>query len=108
MKTLLIANLSTKIAGDGSNTWAPPDFYFGESLTLALRLVQSVGGQTLEPALNVQNLSAAIGFVDARPASGTFALQIGGGASTTANTTAALQHDCSAAALAAQINLLTA
>lgn len=108
MKTLLVANLSTKTAGDGSNDWTPPAFVFGESFTIALRMTQDVSGQTVEQDLDVRSLAAAIGAVDARPTSGTFALQIGSGTSTNANTTAALPHDCTGAALGAAINALAA
>jgi hypothetical protein len=108
MKTLLVANLSTKQVTAGGDAWTPPDYVFGESVTLALRLNQDIDGQTVEPTLDVRNLRAMIGLVDARPNSGTFALQIGPGPQTSANTTAALQHDCAPSAMAAAITAKTA
>ncbi len=108
MKTLLTCNLSTKIALAGNEPWVPPIFTYGESLTLALRFQRNVDGETIEPALDVRGLTAAIGSVDERPVSGEWALQVGAGAQTAGNTTGALQPDCSAAALATAINAKTA
>lgn len=104
MKTLLSANLSEKTVLLGDSAWAPPVFSFGEDLTLALRFLQDVGGDTVEPALDLRNFQAALGVTDARPESGEFALQIGPGAQTAANTTDALPYNCAPAALAAAIN----
>ena len=104
MKTLLTANLSTKVATEGGELWEPPIFTFGESLTLALRFAQLVNGIEIEPALTITGCTAAIGYVDARPQSGEWALQIGAGPQTADNTTGLLQRDCSAAEVAAAIN----
>jgi hypothetical protein len=108
MKTLLTANLSTKTATTGGNAWEPPVFTFGEAFTLALRFVQDVDGELVEPALNITATRAMIGIVDARPASGTFALQVGPGAQTAGNTTGLLQHDCTPQAVAGAINAKSA
>jgi len=106
MKNLLTANLTTKTATDAGSAWTPPVFTFGESLTIALRFQRSDDGTLITPALDVRGLTAAFGFLDARPASGRWTLQIGPGASTADNTTGILEHDCSAAALQAAINAL--
>lgn len=104
MKTLLTANISTKTVTEGDNTWEPPEFVFDESFTIALRLQQSINGQLVEWDEDVDKLRAMIGLVDARPDAGDFALQIGPGPQTAANTTAALTNDCTAAAMQAAIN----
>lgn len=106
MKTLLTANLSTKTVTSGGSAWDPPSYLFGETITIALRFAQDVDGQTVEPALNIQAIRAAIGLVDARPESGQFALQIGNGPQTAMNTTALIPHDASPTAFAAAINAL--
>ena len=53
-------------------------------------------------------MRAAIGFIDARPESGTWGLQLGTGAQTSDNTAAGLTHDATAAQLAAALNALPA
>ena len=107
MKTLLTANLSTKVVTDGGATWTPPQYRFGETVTLALRFAQNVAGNVVEPTLDIRAMKASYGSVDLRPASGTWTLQVGAGAQTGANTTGALQYDCTPDALAAAINAKT-
>jgi hypothetical protein len=104
MKTLLTVNLSTKKALAGSTDWAPPEAVFGEAWTLALRFLQSVDGETIEPTLDVRSIVAALGPVDARPDSGEFALQVGPGIETEDNTTEAIPYDAEPNVLAAAIN----
>ena len=86
----------------------PPVFTFGESLTIGLRLVENALGSTIPSMKTVSGLSAAIGFVDAPPTSGTFALKVGAGPQSGSNTTAALQYNCTPAALALALNALSA
>jgi hypothetical protein len=104
MKTLLVSNLSTKLSLDGQSVWAPPVMQFGESLTIAQRYLQDVAGDQVEPALSITGVRASIGALDARPLSGTWALQVGAGASTGANTIDAVPYDVAPASLAAKIN----
>jgi hypothetical protein len=104
MKTLLTANLSTKTASEGSDDWQPPVYTFGESIALALRFAETTNGATTEPDLDIVAMKAAVGHVDARPESGTWALQIGDGASNDDNTAINLSYDCSAAAITGAIN----
>lgn len=109
MKTLLIANLSTKTASatDG-NAWQPPPFVFGESVTLALRFVEDRGGVTVPADYEIDSMKAAIGALDARPREKSWALKIGADPQSEDNTTAALGHDCTAKQLENAINALTA
>lgn len=104
MKTLLVTNLSTKTAADGDSAWAPPTMQFGESMTIAQRFAQNVAGQQVEPTLTITGVRAAIGVVDQRPASGMWALQVGAGASSSANTIDAVPYNVVPADLAAKIN----
>ena len=99
MNQLVVVNLTTR-----STDWQPPALTFGESLTLALRFTKDVGGNLIEPNLTIDSIQASVGLVDARPGGGTFALQFGSDPSTSDNTTDAIAHDCSPAALIAAIN----
>src|SRR5579862_8357310 len=99
MNQLVTVNLTTR-----STDWQPPVLTFGESLTLALRFNKDVDGNLAEPVLTFDSIQASIGLVDARPGGGTFALQFGSDPSTGTNTTDAIPHDCSPAALVAAIN----
>ena len=108
MKALLYYDTSTKALTDGSSAWTPPTFTFGESLALSLRFQETVGGAQSESFPAVQYLKAAIGNVDARPASGTFRVKIGEEAQTDANTTVALTWNAGALELQNALNALTA
>ena len=108
MKTLLTCNLSDNTVLAGGDTWQPPIMTFGETLTLALRFARTLNGDTIEPDLNVTALQASLGHIDARPLSGEWALQIGPGAQTLANTTAALGYAASPKELENAINAKTA
>ncbi|MEI6493385.1 MAG: hypothetical protein WCO94_12610, partial [Verrucomicrobiota bacterium] len=83
MKQLVSVNLTTRTATD----WTPPELFFGETLTLALRFSKTTQGQDIDAALTVSSLKAAIGLVDARPTGGQFALKIGTSPSDESNTT---------------------
>lgn len=107
MNFLLTANLTTKIASEGTGEWTPPAFTFGEQITIALRLTRNSGGETIETSPTVNSMKAAIGELDARPRGGTWKLKIGPDAQSSANTTAALQADAAASTIAAAINALT-
>ena len=108
MNVLLTCNLSDKTVLDGTAPWTPPVFTFGESLTIGLRLVENALGSTIPSLKTVNGLSAAIGFVDAPPNSGTWALKVGAGPQSGSNTTAPVQYNCTPAALALALNALSA
>ena len=105
MINLLIVNLTTKTATvDGQTAWTPPPFVFGESMLFALRLQQNVEGiaQAFYPTVNA--MRAAVGNVDARPASGGFSMLIGTTPSTSSNTTGRLSYSAAASDLQTAIN----
>ena len=104
MKQLVSVNLTTRTATD----WTPPELFFGETLTLALRFSKTTQGQDIDAALTVSSLKAAIGLVDARPTGGQFAIKIGSAASDNTNTTAALDFNTSAANMQALLNAVAA
>lgn len=108
MKALLTCNLSDSTVKAGNAAWQPPVLTYRETLTLALRLTRTAAGEEIEPALTVNWLQCSLGFVDARPLRGEWALQIGGGAQTAGNTTAALSYTATPAEVQAAINAKTA
>ena len=104
MKQLVSVNLTTRTATD----WTPPELFFGETLTLALRFSKTTQGQEIDAALDVTSLKAAIGRVDARPAGGQFAIKFGSAPDSSANTTADLDFNTSAANLQTRLNAVAA
>lgn len=106
-RTILTCNLTTKTVSQGTGTWTPPVFTFGESATIGLRLAKSVNGAAVETSFDVSSLKASVGLVDARPTGGTWRLKIGPGAQTNANTIPAQQANAPANTIASAINALT-
>ena len=104
MKQLVSLNLTTRTA----SSWTPPELYFGESLTLALRLFKNSDGQEIDAGITVSSLKASIGHVDTRPAGGQFAIKIGTAPSDGTNTTAAMEFNTSASNLQARLNAVAA
>ena len=102
MKQLVTLNLTTRTATD----WTPPTIKFGESLTLAMRFQKTSEGQQIDAGLTVSSLKAAVGQVDARPTSGTFAIKIGSAAQSSSNTTADMAWNISTGKLAEALNAL--
>jgi hypothetical protein len=108
MNFLLTANLTTKIATEGSGAWTPPAFTFGEQITIALRLARNSGGTAIETSPVVNSMKADIGELDARPLGGTWRLKLGDDPQDDNNTTAVMQAGAPASTVAAAINALTA
>ncbi|MEO7933198.1 MAG: hypothetical protein ABIT76_08585 [Chthoniobacterales bacterium] len=109
MKQYLSVNLADRTASlVGGATWTPPDLTFGDDLVLALRFEKIIDGQTVETSENVAALWAAIGEIDAPPVQGKFAIKVGSGASTGANTTQEVNYDVSATGLQTALNALAA
>jgi len=105
---LLTYDLTAKTLLDGTGTWQPPTLTFGEDLTLALTFQETSNGSTVSATPTITALQAAVGFVDEPPTGGQFALQIGTGTSTSANTTATLPLNVGPVSLQMAINALTA
>ena len=104
MKQLVSVNLTSRTATD----WTPPELFFGETLTLALRFYKTTQGREIDAALDISSLKAAIGLVDARPAGGQFAVKIGSAPDSSANTTALMDPNVLASNLSAALNAVTA
>lgn len=99
MKQLVSVNLTTKTAD-----WTPPEMFFGETLTLALRFSRTTEGVDAETAIEVDSFAASIGGVDQPPRGGKFALKIGPAAAGPTNTTDLVDAAATASALRTAIN----
>jgi len=99
MKQLVFVNLTTKSAD-----WTPPEMFYGETLTLALRFFRTTEGVDVETALEVDSFVASIGSVDEPPRGGKFALKIGPAAESPTNTTDLVDASATASALRTAIN----
>jgi hypothetical protein len=108
MRRLLYANLVTRTPAsrDGQAVDFPP-FHAGEQATFGLRFLDDVAGSLVPAELDLVAIRAGVGRRDARPERGTWALKVGAGASTSANTTPALAWNASAQKVAEALNALT-
>ena len=111
MRQLLFANLtrrtlSATLTGD---SFTFPAVVAGDSLGLSLRFLAQIGGTSPEEVFpKIRGVRASVGFVDRRPERGTFSIKLGSGSSTSANTTAGLTFNATAAQIKAAINALSA
>jgi hypothetical protein len=111
MRQLLFANLtsrqlSTTVTGGG---FAFPAFVAGEKVGLSLRFASRLGGSSpVEIFPKLRGARISLGFVDARPTRGSFALKVGSGAISSANTTTALPFNSTAAQIRVALNALSA
>lgn len=98
MRSLFYANLFARKPADSvtGSSFSFPKLIAGQQWTLALRFSDRVAGSQEEVFPIVKSIRASIGTLDARPASGTVKWQIGGGISTAANTTEAIDWNTSA------------
>lgn len=99
MKQLVSVNLTSKSAD-----WTPPEMFYGETLTLALRFFRTTEGVDVETALTVDSFVASIGSVDEPPRGGKFGLKIGPAAASPTNTTDLVDAAGTATALRTAIN----
>jgi hypothetical protein len=108
MRRLLYANLVTRTpASRDGQTLDFPAFVAGEQVTFGLRFLDDIAGSLVETKLDVVSIRAGVGRRDAAPARGTFALKIGSGTSTSANTTPPLQFNASPQTVATALNALS-
>ena len=105
---LLVADLTARKATSsvGGGAFTFPALTGGEDLSIALRFSQSSGGSAYEVFPNIRSLRASIALTDTAPKSGTFALKIGAGASTTANTTPDIPFNVTPSGLKATLDAL--
>ena len=84
-----------------------PDMVAGGTASFALRFLEYVSGYA-EVDQDIASLKVSLGAIDARPVSSQFKIKIGEATTTTANTSAFLDWNVSAAALALALNGLSA
>lgn len=99
MQATVYANLSTRRLTTtlGGSAISFPAFVQGDKVRIGLRFAESLEGSPIEVQKTVTHIRASIGFVDARPTSGFFVLNVDG------QETAPIPHDATAGALKAAI-----
>ena len=109
MRRLVFANLFSRVPQTalGGSALEFSTMEAGQQMTVALRFVDEIGESQVEVQPDIAAIRAALGYVDRRPETGTWKLQVGAGASTGANTTGALDWNISESALAAALNALS-
>lgn len=95
MQATVYANLTTRRLTStlGGSAISFPAFVQGDKVRIGLRFAESVEGSPIETQKTVTHLRASIGFVDARPTSGFFVLNVDG------QDTAPIPHDATAGML---------
>lgn len=109
MRRLLYANLATRqpVASPTGDAATFPILYAGQDYTISLRWLDDIAGSLTQVEPAISSIRASIGQVEAAPISGTWKLQVGSGASTEANTTAALDWNASPLTVKHALNALT-
>jgi hypothetical protein len=95
MQATVYANLTTRRLTTtlGGSAISFPAFVQGDKVRIGLRFAESLEGSPIEVQKFVTHIRASIGFVDARPTSGSFILTVDG------QETAPIPHDATAGAL---------
>jgi hypothetical protein len=109
VRSLVYANLTTRRPAStvtGANLELPT-LRAGQAWEMALRFTRQVDGVYAEEFPPILAVRASLGRVDARPTGGTWRLQIGSGASTSANTTGVLDYNVAPKALEVALNGLS-
>lgn len=109
MRRLLFANLTTRQPSASADGDAAefPTLVAGQQYTISLRWLEDLAGTISIIDPDISAIRASIGVIDTPPDSGSWKLQVGSGASTVANTTAALDWSASPATIAAALNALS-
>lgn len=94
---------SLSVSGD---THTFPTLQVGKQYSFSLRFLDNLNGQLIETFPKIRAIRANVGFDDFRPTAGTVKVQVGPGASTGDNTTAALNFNESGDALKNKLNAL--
>ncbi len=95
MQATVYANLTTRrlTTTPGGSAIAFPAFVQGDMVRIGLRFAELIEGSPTEVQKIVTHIRASIGFVDARPTSGSFILNVDG------QETAPIPHDATAGAV---------
>ena len=109
MRRLLYANLETRqpVASPTGDAAEFPVLLAGQDYTIAVRWLDDVAGNLTEIDPAIAAIRASVGLVDTRPDSGSWKIQVGSGSSTEANTTTALDWNCSALQVKNALNALS-
>ena len=109
MRRLLYANLFTGVPASSTTgeAYTFPKFRPGEQVAFALRFLDEVNGSLVEVERDIAAIRAGVGLVDNPPANGKWALQVGAGASTGANTTTTFNWNQDSAAVETALNSLS-
>lgn len=111
MQALLYANLTSRKLSDslGGPDFDWPELIEGDTIQIGLRFARTLGDQDLEVERRVQAVRASLGRLDARPAGGQWAIQIGADSPEEGvNTTPLLDHDADAVSVQAALQALLA
>ena len=92
IQATVYANLTTRRLTTtlGGSAVSFPAFVQGDKVRIGLRFTESIEGSPIEVQKSVTHIRASIGFVDARPTSGSFVLNVDG------NLTGPISHDATA------------
>ena len=95
MQATVYANLTTRRLTTtlGGSAISFPAFVQGDKVRIGMRFAESLEGSPIEVQRIVTHIRASIGFVDARPTSGFFVLNVDG------QNTAPISHDATAGAV---------
>ena len=95
MQATVYANLTTRRLTTtlGGSAISFPSFVQGDKVRIGMRFAESLEGSPIEVQRIVTHIRASIGFVDARPTSGFFVLNVDG------QNTASIPHDATAGAI---------
>jgi hypothetical protein len=95
MQATVYANLTTRRLTTtlGGSAISFPAFVQGDKVRIGMRFAESLEGSPIEVQRIVTHIRASIGFVDARPTSGSFVLNVDG------QNTAPISHDATAGAV---------
>jgi hypothetical protein len=99
MQATAYANLTTRRLTStlGGSAVSFPAFVQGDKVRIGLRFAESLEGSPIEVQKIVTHIRASIGFVDARPTSGSFVLNVDG------QNTASIPHEATAGTLQAAL-----
>ncbi|MCX8494797.1 MAG: hypothetical protein ORN51_01260, partial [Akkermansiaceae bacterium] len=102
MQATVYANLTTRRLTTtlGGSAISFPAFVQGDKVRIGMRFAESLEGSPIEVQRIVTHIRASIGFVDARPTSGFFVLNVDG------QNTAPIQHDATAGAMQSALSAI--
>lgn len=109
MSQLLYIDLDNRILSSslGGSAYQFPILVAGQKYPLAFAFFDNVSGATVQEYPSIAALRMGLGNIEAAPVGGTTCIQLGTGGSTSANTTAPLNFNVSAATIQTALNALS-